>query len=38
MNGAALLSSLRCPVIPVVMIDRLTDAVPLADALLRGGI
>ena len=38
MNGAALLSSLRCPVIPVVVIDRLTDAVPLADALLRGGI
>ena len=38
MNGAELLSSLRCPVIPVVMIDRLTDAVPLADALLRGGI
>ena len=38
MNGAELLSSLRCPVIPVVIIDRLTDAVPLADALLRGGI
>ena len=38
MNGAALLSSLRCPVIPVVVIDRVADAVPLADALLRGGI
>ena len=38
MDGAALLSSLRCPVIPVVVLDRLVDAVPLADALLRGGI
>ena len=38
MNGTALLSSLRCPVMPVVVIDRVADAVPLADALLRGGI
>jgi 2-dehydro-3-deoxyphosphogluconate aldolase/(4S)-4-hydroxy-2-oxoglutarate aldolase len=26
------------PVIPVVVIDRLEDAVPLADALVRGGL
>ena len=38
MNATALLSTLRCPVIPVVVIDRLVDAVPLAEALLRGGI
>lgn len=27
-----------CPVIPVIVIDRLADAVPLAEALLEGGL
>jgi len=32
------LSQLACPLIPVVVIDRLDDAVPVAEALLQGGI
>ena len=38
MDASALLSRLACPLIPVVVIDRLGDAVPLAEALLQGGI
>ena len=38
MDARALLEALPCPVIPVVVIDRLADAVPLAEALLRGGV
>ena len=38
MDASALLSRLACPLIPVVVIDRLDDAVPLAGALLQGGI
>ena len=38
MDASALLSGLACPLIPVVVIDRLDDAVPLAEALLQGGI
>ena len=38
MDASALLSRLACPLIPVVVIDRLDDAVPLAEALLQGGI
>lgn len=28
----------RCPIIPVIVIDKLEDAVPLAQALLAGGL
>ena len=38
MDASALLSRLACPLIPVVVIDRLDHAVPLAEALLQGGI
>ena len=38
MDARSLLTKLACPLIPVVVIDRLADAVPLAEALLRGGI
>ena len=38
MDASGLLSRLACPLIPVVVIDRLDDAVPLAEALLQGGI
>ena len=38
MDASTLLSRLDCPLIPVVVIDRLDDAVPLAEALLQGGI
>lgn len=38
MDARALVSGLTCPVIPVIVIDRLDDAVPLAEALLRGGM
>ena len=38
MDARNLLDSLSCPVIPVIVVDRLDDAVPLAEALLRGGI
>jgi 2-dehydro-3-deoxyphosphogluconate aldolase/(4S)-4-hydroxy-2-oxoglutarate aldolase len=37
-DASVLLSRLACPLIPVVVIDRLDDAVPLADALLQGGV
>ena len=33
-----MLSQLACPLIPVVVIDRLDDAVPVAEALLQGGV
>lgn len=38
MDARHLLAKLTCPLIPVVVIDRLADAVPLAEALLQGGI
>ena len=38
MDASVLLSRLACPLIPVVVIDRLDDAVPVAEALLQGGI
>ena len=38
MDANVLLSRLACPLIPVVVIDRLDDAVPLAEALLQGGV
>ena len=38
MDARNLLDSLSCPVIPVIVIDRLDDAVPLAEALLCGGL
>ena len=38
MDARSLLEALSCPMIPVVVIDRLDDAVPLSEALLRGGI
>ena len=38
MDAKAALSQLACPLIPVVVIDTLDDAVPVAEALLRGGI
>ena len=38
MDASDMLSRLACPLIPVVVIDRLDDAVPLAEALLQGGI
>ena len=38
MNARAVLSQLACPLIPVVVIDKLDDAVPVAQALLLGGI
>ena len=38
MDASALISRLACPLVPVVVIDRLDDAVPLAEALLQGGI
>ena len=38
MDASLLLSRLTCPLIPVVVIDRLDDAVPVAEALLQGGI
>ena len=38
MDARELFEALPCPVIPVVVIDRLDDAVPLSEALLRGGI
>jgi len=38
-NIAALLPILECqPVIPVVQIDDIADAVPLANALIKGGV
>ena len=38
MDANVLLSRLACPLIPVVVIDRLDDAVPVAEALLQGGV
>lgn len=38
MDARPLLAKLTCPLIPVVVIDRLADAVPLAEALLQAGI
>ena len=38
MDARRFLSDLACPLIPVVVIDRLDDAVPVAEALLGGGI
>ena len=38
MDASVLLSRLACPLIPVVVIDRLEDAVPVANALLQGGV
>ena len=38
MDAKAALSQLACPLIPVVVIDTLDDAVPVAEALLWGGI
>ena len=38
MDASSFLSSFPCPLIPVVVIDRLDDAVPVAEALLGGGI
>ena len=38
MDARRFLSDLTCPLIPVVVIDRLDDAVPVAEALLGGGI
>ena len=38
MDASVLLSRLACPLIPVVVIDRLDDAVPLAEALMQGGV
>ena len=38
MDARPLLAKLTCPLIPVVVIDRLADAVPLAESLLQGGI
>ncbi len=38
MDARPLLAKLTCPLIPVIVIDRLADAVPLAEALLQGGI
>jgi 2-dehydro-3-deoxyphosphogluconate aldolase/(4S)-4-hydroxy-2-oxoglutarate aldolase len=37
-GGTALEAVERCGVLPVVVLDRAEDAVPLAQALLRGGI
>ena len=36
--GAALEAVERCGILPVVVLDRAEDAVPLAEALVRGGI
>jgi 2-dehydro-3-deoxyphosphogluconate aldolase/(4S)-4-hydroxy-2-oxoglutarate aldolase len=38
MDASRFLSSLPCSLIPVVVIERLDDAVPVAEALLGGGI
>lgn len=38
LDASDMLSRLACPLIPVVVIDRLDDAVPVAEALLQGGI
>ncbi|MGI9314769.1 MAG: bifunctional 4-hydroxy-2-oxoglutarate aldolase/2-dehydro-3-deoxy-phosphogluconate aldolase [Luminiphilus sp.] len=38
MDARPLLAKLTCPLVPVVVIDRLADAVPLAESLLQGGI
>ena len=38
MDTSVLLSRLACPLIPVVVIERLDDAVPVAEALLQGGV
>ena len=38
MDASVLISQLACPLIPVVVIDRLDDAVPVAEALLQGGV
>ena len=38
MDVNVLFSRLACPLIPVVVIDRLDDAVPVAEALLQGGV
>ena len=38
MDASDMLSRLACPLIPVVVIDRLDDAIPLAEALLQGGV
>ncbi|MEL0008140.1 MAG: keto-deoxy-phosphogluconate aldolase, partial [Luminiphilus sp.] len=32
------LSRLVCPVIPVIVLDRVDHAVPLAEALFSGGV
>jgi len=36
--GAALEAVERCGILPVVVLDRAEDAIPLAEALLRGGV
>ena len=38
LDASDMLSRFACPLIPVVVIDRLDDAVPVAEALLQGGI
>ena len=38
MTSESLLSELSCPVIPVVVIEDIEHAVPLAEALFSGGI
>ena len=38
MTSDALLSGLSCPVIPVVVIEEIDHAIPLAEALFSGGI
>jgi 2-dehydro-3-deoxyphosphogluconate aldolase/(4S)-4-hydroxy-2-oxoglutarate aldolase len=38
MTGDSLLSGLSCPVIPVVVIEEIDHAIPLAEALFSGGI
>ena len=38
MDVNVLFSRLACPLIPVVVIDRFDDAVPVAEALLQGGV
>jgi 2-dehydro-3-deoxyphosphogluconate aldolase/(4S)-4-hydroxy-2-oxoglutarate aldolase len=38
MSSELMLSGLSCPVIPVVVIEDIEHAVPLAEALFSGGI
>jgi 2-keto-3-deoxy-6-phosphogluconate aldolase len=38
MSSDALLSGLSCPVIPVVVVEEIDHAIPLAEALFSGGI